>query len=71
MIIMQNLRVPHHLGTFFLFRVEEFNWKQWRSDLGFVQEEDPGDSMMKSQPKTQTPGKATDSRYNLNLLVFT
>ncbi|XP_054455866.1 transient receptor potential cation channel subfamily V member 1-like [Anoplopoma fimbria] len=38
------------------FRVEEMNWRQWRSDVGYVQEEDPGDSMMKSQPPDKTPG---------------
>nr|XP_046245975.1 transient receptor potential cation channel subfamily V member 1-like isoform X2 [Scatophagus argus] len=38
------------------FRVEEMNWRQWRSDLGFIQEEDPGDHLMKPQPNNQTPG---------------
>ncbi|KAK9521318.1 hypothetical protein VZT92_021135 [Zoarces viviparus] len=38
------------------FRVDEMNWKQWRSDVGYVHEEDPGESMMKSQPPNQTAG---------------
>lgn len=40
-------------------RVLETNWKQWRSDLGYIEEEDPGDTMMKSQPKTQPQGSST------------
>ncbi|XP_069569057.1 transient receptor potential cation channel subfamily V member 1-like isoform X1 [Brachyistius frenatus] len=46
------------------FRVEEINWRQWRSDLGGIREEDPGDQMMKMQPDNKTPG----SPWNLNLL---
>lgn len=41
-------------------RVEEMNWRQWRSDLGYIQEEDPGDRMMKPQLNNQTSGKTTD-----------
>lgn len=52
--------VSHDQGIFFDFRVEEMNWRQWRSDLGYIQEEDPGDRMMKPQLKNQTPGRATD-----------
>ncbi|GAA6223568.1 transient receptor potential cation channel subfamily V member 1-like [Lates japonicus] len=37
------------------FRVEETNWRQWRSDLAIVQEEDPGNHMMKPQPHDRTP----------------
>lgn len=44
-------------GVFFDFRVEEMNWRQWRTDVGHIQEEDPGDRMMKPQPPEQTPGK--------------
>lgn len=47
-------------GIFSDFRVEEMNWRQWRSDLGYIQEEDPGDRMVKPQHNNQTPGKATD-----------
>uniref|UniRef100_A0A4W6FXS9 Transient receptor potential cation channel subfamily V member 2 n=1 Tax=Lates calcarifer TaxID=8187 RepID=A0A4W6FXS9_LATCA len=52
------------------FRVEEMNWRQWRSDLGVIQEEDPGNHMMK-QPHDQTPGRATDHTHNLYILFVT
>ncbi|KAM3615569.1 uncharacterized protein V6R79_004262 [Siganus canaliculatus] len=42
------------------FRVEEMKWSQWRSDLGYVQEEDPGDRIMFEQ----SPG----NRWSLNPL---
>ncbi|XP_076590832.1 transient receptor potential cation channel subfamily V member 1-like [Chaetodon auriga] len=49
-----------------LLRVEEMNWRQWRSDLGFIQEEDPGDHMMKAQRDDhQTHG----TLWNLNPLL--
>ncbi|XP_011606498.2 transient receptor potential cation channel subfamily V member 1-like [Takifugu rubripes] len=38
------------------FRVLETNWKKWRSDLGYIQEEDPGDTMLKSQSNSQPQG---------------
>ncbi|XP_071353076.1 transient receptor potential cation channel subfamily V member 1-like [Trachinotus anak] len=47
------------------FRVEEMNWRQWRSDLGVIREEDPGNHMMKPQPNNQTPG----NMWNLNPLL--
>ncbi|KAI9536925.1 hypothetical protein NQZ68_030149 [Dissostichus eleginoides] len=47
------------------FRVEEMNWRQWRTDVGHIQEEDPGDRMMKPQPPEQTPG----NRWNLSPLL--
>ncbi|XP_053279099.1 transient receptor potential cation channel subfamily V member 1 [Pleuronectes platessa] len=37
------------------FRVEEMNWRQWRSNLGGIHEEDPGNEMMQSQPHTPAP----------------
>ncbi|XP_071398318.1 transient receptor potential cation channel subfamily V member 1-like isoform X1 [Centroberyx affinis] len=37
------------------FRVEEMNWKKWRSDLGIIQEEDPGNHIIKPKPH-ETPG---------------
>uniref|UniRef100_H3CLS7 Transient receptor potential cation channel subfamily V member 2 n=1 Tax=Tetraodon nigroviridis TaxID=99883 RepID=H3CLS7_TETNG len=40
----------------FDLRVVETNWKQWRSDLGYVQDEDPGDTMSKSQSNSQPQG---------------
>lgn len=40
-------------------RVLETNWKQWRSDLGYIQEEDPGDTMLKSQSKSQPQGSSS------------
>lgn len=40
-------------------RVLETNWKQWRSDLGYIQEEDPGDTMLKSQSNSQPQGRST------------
>lgn len=40
-------------------RVLETNWKQWRCDLGYIQEEDPGDTMLKSQSKSQPQGSST------------
>uniref|UniRef100_UPI0037E7A5D8 transient receptor potential cation channel subfamily V member 1-like n=1 Tax=Semicossyphus pulcher TaxID=241346 RepID=UPI0037E7A5D8 len=46
------------------FRVEELNWKQWKSDLGVMREEDPGERMRMSQP-TETPRK----RWRLNPLL--
>lgn len=45
------------------FRVEELNWKQWRSDLGVLQEEDPGELMMKTGPYRETR-----SRWRINPL---
>ncbi|KAG8001751.1 Transient receptor potential cation channel subfamily V member 1 [Nibea albiflora] len=36
------------------FRVEEKDWKRWRCDLGFIQDEDPGDHM-KQPSNVQTP----------------
>ncbi|XP_041796196.1 transient receptor potential cation channel subfamily V member 1-like [Chelmon rostratus] len=41
-------------------RVEEMNWRQWRSDLGFIQEEDPGNNMTKAQPDDKTQGHLWD-----------
>lgn len=50
-------------------RVEEMNWKQWRTDLGYIQEEDPGNNMIKLQSKNQTPGRATDHTHLFLLLA--
>ncbi|XP_023266093.1 transient receptor potential cation channel subfamily V member 1-like [Seriola lalandi dorsalis] len=47
------------------FRVEEMNWRQWKSELGVIREEDPGNQMMKPQPNDQTLGY----RWNLNPLL--
>ncbi|XP_070762054.1 transient receptor potential cation channel subfamily V member 1-like [Enoplosus armatus] len=47
------------------FRVEEVNWRQWRSDLGVIREEDPGDRVMKPQSHDQTPGNL----WNFNHLL--
>ncbi|XP_049895882.1 transient receptor potential cation channel subfamily V member 1-like [Epinephelus moara] len=47
------------------FRVEEINWKKWRSDVGVVQDEDPGESMMKPLPHEHTPR----SRWHINPLL--
>lgn len=44
-------------------RVEEMNWKQWRTHLGYIQEEDPGNNMIKLQSKNQAPGRATDHTH--------
>ncbi|XP_029301832.1 transient receptor potential cation channel subfamily V member 1-like [Cottoperca gobio] len=44
------------------FRVEEMNWRQWRSDVGYIGEEDPGDCLMQLQHHKPTPG----NRWNLN-----
>ncbi|KAM9853777.1 transient receptor potential cation channel subfamily V member 1-like isoform 2-T2 [Aulostomus maculatus] len=44
------------------FRVEEMNWRQWRSDLGVVYEEDPGHGMT-------MPGHAHGKRWNLSPLL--
>ena len=35
------------------------NWKQWRSDLGYIEEEDPGDRMMRPQPQSKDPTPGT------------
>ncbi|XP_070685030.1 transient receptor potential cation channel subfamily V member 1-like [Pempheris klunzingeri] len=45
------------------YRVEETNWTKWRSDLGIIREEDPGDSVMTPQP-SQTGG----TKWSLNPL---
>ncbi|KAG7459180.1 transient receptor potential cation channel subfamily V member 1-like [Solea senegalensis] len=37
------------------FRVQEMNWKNWRSGLTVIHEEDPGNHMM--QPHSRSPGK--------------
>ncbi|XP_034557692.1 transient receptor potential cation channel subfamily V member 1-like [Notolabrus celidotus] len=47
------------------FRVEEMNWKQWKSDLGVIREEDPGEEMMKSVPNKEPLRK----RWKLNPLL--
>lgn len=60
MVISSNFSVPHGPGIYFDFRVEEMNWRQWRSDLGYIQEEDPGDRMIQSKTKGQISGRATD-----------
>ncbi|KAE8294928.1 Transient receptor potential cation channel subfamily V member 1 [Larimichthys crocea] len=47
-------------------RVEEKDWKRWRCDLGFIQDEDPGDHVKTPQPsKVRTPG----SPWRLNPLL--
>ncbi|XP_062275922.1 transient receptor potential cation channel subfamily V member 1-like [Scomber scombrus] len=46
------------------FRVEEMNWRQWRSDVALNREEDPGNDMMTSQPDDQNKGNG----WNLNPL---
>lgn len=47
------------VSRIFYTRVLETNWKQWRSDLGYIQEEDPGDNMLKSQSNSQPQGSST------------
>ncbi|XP_042342627.1 transient receptor potential cation channel subfamily V member 1-like [Plectropomus leopardus] len=47
------------------FRVEEINWKQWRSDVGVMQEEDPWDDVMKPQPREHTH----ESLWNISLIL--
>ncbi|KAL3991362.1 heterogeneous nuclear ribonucleoprotein C1/C2 [Sarotherodon galilaeus] len=47
------------------FRVEEMNWKQWRSDLGVHWEEEPANDMMVPQPRDKIPGNP----WNLNMLL--
>uniref|UniRef100_A0A3B4X2H5 Transient receptor potential cation channel subfamily V member 1-like n=1 Tax=Seriola lalandi dorsalis TaxID=1841481 RepID=A0A3B4X2H5_SERLL len=47
------------------FRVEEMNWRQWKSELGVIREEDPGNQMMKPQPNDQTLGRTTEHTHNL------
>ncbi|XP_039987251.1 transient receptor potential cation channel subfamily V member 1-like [Xiphias gladius] len=47
------------------FRVEEMNWRQWKSDLGVIRDEDPGNRMMSPEPRDQTPG----SPWSLNPLL--
>ncbi|XP_053177525.1 transient receptor potential cation channel subfamily V member 1-like [Scomber japonicus] len=47
------------------FRVEEMNWRQWRSDVALNSEEDPGNDMMTSQPDDQSRGNV----WNLNPLL--
>ncbi|AWO98543.1 putative transient receptor potential cation channel subfamily V member 1-like [Scophthalmus maximus] len=47
------------------FRVEEMNWSQWRTDLGVIREEDPGNHMMEPQPLSHTPGNL----WNMNPLL--
>lgn len=44
-----------HLSGIFDNRVLETNWKQWRSDLGYVQDEDPGDTMSKPESNRDPP----------------
>ncbi|XP_019223153.1 transient receptor potential cation channel subfamily V member 1 isoform X5 [Oreochromis niloticus] len=47
------------------FRVEEMNWKQWKSDLGVHWEEEPANDMMVPQPRGKIPGNP----WNLNMLL--
>lgn len=47
------------------FRVEEMNWKQWRSDLGVHWEEEPANDMMVPQPRDKIPGNP----WKLNMLL--
>ncbi|XP_073341191.1 transient receptor potential cation channel subfamily V member 1-like [Pagrus major] len=53
------------------FRVEEMNWRQWRSDLGYIQEEDPGDRMMRPQPQPQPQPEdlTAGNRWSLSPLL--
>ncbi|XP_037632140.1 transient receptor potential cation channel subfamily V member 1-like [Sebastes umbrosus] len=37
------------------FRVEELNWKQWRSDVGYIQDEDPGENEVMSPAPIVSP----------------
>ncbi|XP_047450081.1 transient receptor potential cation channel subfamily V member 1-like [Mugil cephalus] len=46
------------------FRVEEMNWRQWRSDLG-VREEDPGNYMMKPEEEKET----RENTWNLDQVL--
>ncbi|CAI5692662.1 unnamed protein product [Oreochromis niloticus] len=47
------------------FRVEEMNWKQWKSDLAVHWEEEPANDMMVPQPRGKIPGNP----WNLNMLL--
>nr|XP_043873283.1 transient receptor potential cation channel subfamily V member 1-like isoform X1 [Solea senegalensis] len=39
------------------FRVQEINWKKWRSELTVIQAEDPGNHMMRLPPRSRSSGK--------------
>ncbi|XP_028321196.1 transient receptor potential cation channel subfamily V member 1-like [Gouania willdenowi] len=47
------------------FRVEEMNWRQWRSDVGRIRDEDPEDHATTSPYYNNTP----ERRWRLNLLM--
>ncbi|KAM3874744.1 transient receptor potential cation channel subfamily V member 1-like [Diretmus argenteus] len=47
------------------FRVEEKNWKKWRSDLGVIQEEDPGNPHIIKPNTQESPGRG-GSLWNLS-----
>ncbi|CAJ1064863.1 transient receptor potential cation channel subfamily V member 1-like [Xyrichtys novacula] len=50
------------------FRVEEMNWKQWKSNLGVNREEDPGEKMMMMMMMSG-PKESRRSRWGLNPLL--
>lgn len=53
------------------FRVEEMNWRQWRSDVGVIQEEDPGNQVIKPQSNDQTPGMNTRTHARTQYMSVT
>lgn len=51
--------------------MEEKDWKRWRCDLGFIQDEDPGDHVKTPQPsKVRTPGRAAHHKHTLSLFML-